>query len=701
MQVTVAQQSRSISATVNVDDPYTNCNSPDGQLSVTPDSGTIQDYTYEWFEGTVFGTSPTLSDSSVLRFTQALTYSVLVTEIASGCETLESGTVPDLTVTPTVTTAFTAANCSPANSGQASAVVGGITAGYTFYWYDGSTSKPTEDFLGHTYSSITAGNYTVIARDNATGCNSDETVVTVPTVSGITVTANITAQQTSCATPNGAASANVGGVTAGYTFRWFSGNNTINQIGATPAISGLAAGDYTVEATNNVTGCIDTELITIIDNIQIPTVTATVVANQIDCLPPDGVVNATAAGSPGHYNFYWFDGNVGTPDTTAADFKGATNSGLTAGFYTVVAVDVNSRCASARGLVQVLDQTVNPVITTSTVGQTSCDPATPNGQASANVGGVTAPYKFRWFTGADTTSFLIQNPVLSNRAAGTYTVKAVNRATGCFTTQLVVINDISAKPTLTLSTQDNTVCSSAIGFTGSVTASFATNPNVQGGHTFIYEWRRNGAVILGQTTATISGLDAGTYAVTVRNQMLGCVSDPVSIVVNDVVDLPTIATTSAASTNCVPGLENGAAEVLSVDGTAVGSTSDYTYQWHTGAGTGSPINIGTNPTADDALLTDVQGGAAFNYTVLVTNVLSGCTNIAVVNVADAKVFPALSLAATDNSICDPLLTVPAVAFNGTVTATVTNMIGALTDYTFAFGGGAGVHNGIDSQSQHI
>ena len=76
--------------------------------------------------------------------------------------------------------------------------------------------------------------------------------------------------------------------------------------------------------------------------------------------------------------------------------------------------------------------------------------------------------------------------------------------------------------------------------------------------------------------------------------------------------------------------------------------------------------------------TDLQGGAGFDYTVLVTNQSNGCQNTAVVNVADEKILPALSLAATDNSICNPALTVPAVTFNGTVTATVTNMVGALT-----------------------
>lgn len=690
VQVPVGLQTRSIGATVNVVQPYTNCNSPDGALSVIPDGGQpLSNYTFEWFEGTVFGTSPTLSDSSVLRLAGAKTYSVLVTEKSSKCETLESGTVPDLTVSPSVTATATPANCMPANSGQVTATVGGVTAGYSFYWYNGSTSKPSENYLGHTYSNVPQGNYTVIVQDNVTGCRSNETVVTVGSATGITVTASVTAQQTSCAAPNGSASANVGGATAGYTFRWFKGNNTTDFLSTGATITALAAGQYTVQATNIATGCVDTELITVADNILLPSVTATVKSHQTACFPPDGAVSATAAGSSGPHQYYWFNGNIGTPDTTTANFRGPEYPGLSAGYYTIVAVDRISRCASTRSVVEVLDQTITPVIVTTPTAQTGCDIANPNGQASANVGGVTTGYDFRWFRGGDTTTFITQSPTLASAAAGTYTVKAINRRTGCFATKVVVVNDVSAKPVIKLSSTENVNCSSTIGYTGSVTASFELNPNVQSGHQLVYQWTRNGVILPDETTATVSGVGAGTYGVTVSNQNLACVSDPVSIQVSDVTVLPDVITSSTPSTNCVAGLENGTAAVVSVDNIAAGAADDYSYQWHTGAGTASPIATTTNSTADDAILRNIQGGTGINYTVRVTNMLTGCASTAIVNVGDAKSLPELALVATPNTICDPGRTSPFTQFNGTVTANVDNQVGSLADYTFAFAGGAG------------
>src|SRR5690606_5274772 len=116
------------------------------------------------------------------------------------------------------------------------------------------------------------------------------------------------------------------------------------------------------EATQNGTGCIATTTVTITSNIVVPTVNASVTNNVTNCTSPNGSVTASASGSPGPFTFYWFNGNVGVPDTTASNFKGATYLNRPAGFYTVVAVDRLTRCATQKATVEVLDQKVLPVI---------------------------------------------------------------------------------------------------------------------------------------------------------------------------------------------------------------------------------------------------------------------------------------------------------------------------------------------------
>ena len=227
-QVVVGQQTRTLTAAITEDKPFTSCKNPDGKLTVVINGGDpFGNFTYQWFEGNVFGTSPILSTSHVITNVSAVTYSVLVTEKSTGCQILESAKVTDQTVKPVVSATTTDANCVPANSGSASANVAGNTNKYDFYWYAGSSVKPAPDFTGSTYSNITAGDYTVVAKDKTGGCSSEPLVVTVGSKLTVPVAASVTAQQTSCTIPNGAAAALVSGTTAGYTFKWFRGNNTL------------------------------------------------------------------------------------------------------------------------------------------------------------------------------------------------------------------------------------------------------------------------------------------------------------------------------------------------------------------------------------------------------------------------------------------------------------------------------------------
>src|SRR5690606_34357721 len=173
------------------------------------------------------------------------------------------------------------------------------------------------------------------------------------------------------------------------------------------------------------------------------------------------------------------------------------------------------------------------------------------------------------------------------------------------------------------------------------------------------------------------------YTTVATHVPTGCVSSLVSIPVQNVQDLPDLTTASVASTNCVPGLENGEASGVTVDGVAAPGAT-YTYAW-TGPASFPVTNAANN--ANTHQLVAVQGGAGFDYTVLVTNQAYGCQSTALVNVADASVLPVITLAAQDNGICDPALTNPPAQFTGRVTATVTNQVGVLTDYAFVFGGG--------------
>ncbi|WP_185152430.1 hypothetical protein, partial [Fulvivirga aurantia] len=72
---------------------------------------------------------------------------------------------------------------------------------------------------------------------------------------------------------------------------WYTGQSTAPADEILPApgfsITGLAAGIYTVMATNDATGCESTREITVVDN-QVTPLPATNVVDQSNCTPVNG-----------------------------------------------------------------------------------------------------------------------------------------------------------------------------------------------------------------------------------------------------------------------------------------------------------------------------------------------------------------------------------------------------------------------------
>ncbi|MBI1768437.1 MAG: hypothetical protein HYR67_08695, partial [Bacteroidetes bacterium] len=718
-------------ATIVVDKPNTSCSSPNGQMHAVVNGGDpINDYTYKWYEGNDIFTSPEVGVGYIAsNLKGGKTYTVLVTDIASGCQTITSLAVPDNTSSPVVSATKTDAVCVPANSGSASATVGGATAGYTFNWYIGAVTKPSPDFTGATYNSIPAGSYTVTATENTSGCLSLPVTVSVNLPPPFTVNTSMLTQQTMCnpATPNGSATADVGGVTAGYTFNWFTGQSTA-PANAIAGPTNLASGIYTVKATNDATGCTATNEVTITQNLTYPVVSLTPSPNST-CDPTkgsnafNGSVSATVTynGNPvvdpvgANFSLVWHNGALATDPVIGGNTTSISQ--LNGGSYTLVVTRTDLGCAAAPVTATVTNTTTLPALTTSQTPSTNCDPLLKNGIAEVTqvngIGvGFTANFTYQWHTGVGTGSPIAgaTNAKLSNvqgGAANNYTVLVTDKTTGCQNTATVLVADAKVLPTLSLAKTDNTVCnpaltSPAVNYNGSVTATVTNQVGGLGNYTFTFGGGAGAGTQLAspnQNQYTVLNGGATAYTAFTTQTPTGCVSSTSSIVVNNVLALPVIVTSNTASTNCVAGKEDGQARVTTVDGTAVGAAVGYTYSWSGPGAPAFPVSPVPN-TSNTSQVIKVQGGAGYNYTVTVTHQTNGCQNTATLNVPDAKVLPVLSLAEVDNTVCNPGLTSPAVNYNGSVTATVTNQLGGLANYTFVFGGGAGAGTQLASPNQN-
>jgi hypothetical protein len=166
------------------DAPLINCDPlrPNGQLSATADSGLIGGYTFDWYSGsTVSGailmTENILRGQSVGTYT---TYTVRVTNNMTGCFEDANGEIKDGTVDPPIPDAVVERNMAHCKfpDGWVSASVDGVTLGYSFDWYDGSTVSGTP-FNGVNYTGLDVGFYTVTVMDVNTGCSSDPATVEV------------------------------------------------------------------------------------------------------------------------------------------------------------------------------------------------------------------------------------------------------------------------------------------------------------------------------------------------------------------------------------------------------------------------------------------------------------------------------------------------------------------------------------------
>lgn len=247
----------------------------------------------------------------------------------------------------------------------------------------------------------------------------------------------------------------------------------------------------------------------------------------------DATASVNVSGGTGNYTYLW---------STGETFVVA--SGLSEGTYTVTVTDTNGCTA-----VGSIDVELSPEgIWLMPVG-TDADCGLDNGSAYSGVMTGTPPYIFEWSNGATTDT-------VTGLAPGTYSV-TVTDVNGCTNAESVTIEALSDL-SVSISGQDPD-CNSANG-SATVSVSGGTPP-------FIYEWSNGG------NTATIDGLSAGTYTVTVSDAT-GC-ENIISIELEDS-DIEIEISTEDSDCN----ENNGTATVSVITG-----TPPYTYQWSNGANT--------------------------------------------------------------------------------------------------------------------
>lgn len=395
------------------------------------------------------------------------------------------------------------------------------------------------------------------------------------------------------------------------TYHWFKDGVAIN--GATTATLSLAnvltssAGNYTVIATNSA-GSVTSAIATLTVK---PAPTPPAITTQPQGLATTAGQNVsffvTATGSA-PLNYQWRKNNVAIAGATSATLSLSNVQSADAADYSVIVTNAVTSVTSAAATLSVVAAPTAPGIVT----QPAATHAAVGQQSSLNVvASGTAPFTYQWkknsvaIAGATAASFDFASVQLSD--AGDYSV-VVSNSVGSVT---------SAPATLTVSLP---VVAPSI-LANPPSASIATGQSVTfsvsatGSAPFTYQWLKDGAVIGGASTATLSLSNvqvsaAGDYAVTVSNAAGAATSAPAHLTVTPQLTPPTILTQPSSVT-----LAAGAMASFTV---VANAATTFAWQFN-----GAIIPGQTAPTLT---ITNVQPSHSGAYSVSVSNASGSITS---------------------------------------------------------------------------
>jgi len=539
------------------------CGLENGSIDVSV-SGGEPPYTFLWDNGE---TTEDLTDIP------AGSYSVTVTG-ANGCTSEAAVTVtnndPVITVTANIDPNE---GCGPGNfNGSITITIlpGTSPTGipYTINWSTGETTT--------TISNLEPGSYSVTVNGGG-NCETIETftVDDLPNEPEISVVVD----NAECGLSNGSATISVSGGVSPYDILWSNGNTT-------NSITDMPAGSYSVTVTG-ANGCTSELPVVIGDDPILFSVTADIDPNTA-CDPAfsDGSITLTVT-PPGNYTYTWSNGET-TPTITDL-INGSYSVTVSAGGNCEQILSFNVPSAPNAPGINVLVDNANCGLSNGTV-------------FLQNTGGGVFPFTYQWSNGATTTN-------LGNVPAGTYSV-TVTGANGCTTVASGTVADEMIPIDLTADIVGNTSC-----LPGQANGSIDLTINTTG--TPVVTWS-NGA-----TSNPLTGLDPGTYTVTVS--VGGTCEEIQSFTVPDETDIPGLSINQTPA-NC--GLPNGEAD-LNVSGGA----PPLTYQWSNGATT-----------------EDLTGLPAGPYSVTVTTAM-GCTAETSVNINNETLSFTVNSIVTQNEKC--------------------------------------------------
>ncbi len=449
-----------------------------------------------------------------------------------------------------------------------------------------------------------AGQYLVTVTDNATGCTAELNTFVTEELTPPAYTTN-TPDIIDCLNPQ--VELSISG--ADLSFEWITNPNIVSGLND-DNVTVTDAGQYEVIVTNTTSGC--TELVSL--------------SALADFAEPD-----VDAGAPLTF---------GCTDTEFALLGSSNANGVSAEWQTAGGVIVSGGSTfepsiggagtyyltvtgdngcSSRDSVIISADTDLPIIDAPESLVLDCNSLSVMIDATGSSNGPDFTIEWRDASGNIISDFNTLNPTI--QSAGNYQLTIINNTNNCDASTFVEVTENFDAPLADVTDVPSLSCVASI-------STFGLDLN---NADWIYAWSNDNGAIENEDQFQIETNTPGLYILQVIDQTNGCESE-FTFTLNSSADTPSIDIAGDTQLSCI---ENEIELTVSTDAV------DPTFEWTTMDG-----NIVNTNTEDN-----IQVNSAGDYTVVITDGLSGCTTIGVYGISQNTDSPVVSIPAADDITC--------------------------------------------------
>lgn len=403
-----------------------------------------------------------------------------------------------------------------------------------------------------------------------------------------------------------------------YPFTWstqggniVSGDTTLMPIVDQPGV-------YILTITNDTTGCVVMDTVTVNQDIAPPGADPGPPAT-LNCTNPDLIIGPVPAPSDPNLQPVWTTANG---NIISGDSSWSPNVDLF-GTYILTVTNLSNSCTSTAS-VNITEDFANPMAVVAPPSMLTCNQSTSLLDGTASSAGANFSYQWSTLNGA------ISGPTNGNTATasstGDYTLLVTNTVNGCTSSTTVTVDADNNIPVVSAAMPGTLTCS--------ITNVIIDASNSSTGPDYEYTWTTvNGMIESGDNTLMPTVSAPGTYMLTLVNTANNCTAT-LDVIVNQNIQPPL--------SNAGPGQTLSCTLLsLDLDGSGSANGPQYLYNWSTADG--MIISGGTT------LMPTI--GLAGTYVLQVTDTNNGCTSTSSTVVQNDATAPLAALAPPATLTC--------------------------------------------------